>query len=191
MIATDDPELASELMYLRLRRIEDRTSVSVGSRVPLQACIGEVTAAIGLGQLERLDDILARRKHVEAWYLSEMQTFEGIKPPYLGADVDEVHWMLYVVHLGKRFTASARNQIVEDMESNAIETAPYSHPLHQQFHYQQLGGKRGQLPDAERIADRALALPLHAHLEEDQVKFVVKTLKDASVNVGAGAAIYL
>jgi dTDP-4-amino-4,6-dideoxygalactose transaminase len=141
-------------------------------------------------QLARRDSILARRKQVESYYHEQVQTFEGIKPPYVAADVDEVHWMLYVVHLGKRFTASARNQIVEDMESAGVELAPYCVPLHQDFHYQQLGWKRGQLSTTDRIADRALALPFHSNLDHDQVKFIVKTLKDACTNVGAGAAIY-
>ncbi|WP_085314698.1 DegT/DnrJ/EryC1/StrS family aminotransferase [Derxia lacustris] len=190
MIVTDDPTLATELNYLRERRVKDRSSVSVGSRVPLQAGISEVTAAIGAAQIERVDEILARRKAVEGWYQQHMEAFEGIKPPYLGPDVDEVHWMLYVVHLGKRFTASARAQIVEDMETQAVECAAYCHPLHQQFHYQTLGWKRGLLPDTERIGDRALALPLHGHVEEDQVRFIVKTLKETSINIGAGVAIY-
>ena len=190
MVVTDDPALATELGYLRQHRIEDRLSVSVGSRVPLQAGMSAVTAALGTAQLERIDEILARRKRVEVDYHAQMQSFEGIKPPYLAADVDEVHWMLYVVHLGKRFTASARAQLVDDMDANGIETAAYCNPLHQQFHYRQLGWKRGQLRNAERIGDRALALPLHGHLDTDQVAYIVKTLKDASVNVGAGAAIY-
>ena len=42
----------------------------------------------------------------------------------------------------------------------------------------------------EKIADRAVALPFHGHLSSDQVKFIVKTMKDSSSNVGAGAAIY-
>jgi hypothetical protein len=39
--------------------------------------------------------------------------------------------------------------------------------------------------------DRALALPLHTLLDEEQVQYIVKTLKDTATNVGAGAAIYL
>ncbi|OIQ71613.1 UDP-4-amino-4-deoxy-L-arabinose--oxoglutarate aminotransferase [mine drainage metagenome] len=191
MVVTDDDGLASELRMLRRRDMRDRSSISAGSRVPLQAGIGELTAALGLAQLARIDQILSSRKQVESWYLEQMRTFEGIKPPYLGQDVDEVHWMLYVVHLGARFTASARRQIIDDLGADHIETAAFCLPLHQQFHYQQLGMARGQLPLTERIADRSLALPLHAGLDADQVRFIVKTLKDASVNVGAGAAIYL
>ena len=190
MIVTDDAHLASELAYLRERKVKDRTSVSVGSRVPWQATMSDLDAALGLAQLGRIDEILTKRKQVEAWYHLEMQSFEGIKPPYLAEHIDEVHWMLYKIHLGKRFTGSARNQIIDDMDSNAVECAIYCMPLHQQFHYQQQGHKRGQLPNTERIADRSMCLPFHAHIDQDEVKFIVKTLKDASVNVGAGAAIY-
>jgi len=190
LLLTDDDALASELRYLRARSLGDRRSVSIGARVPLQAAMSELTAALGLGQLARIDEILARRKQVEVGYVEQMQSFEGIKPPYIGPDVDEVHWMLYMVHLGKRFTASACAQIVEDMGEEGVEAVMYCQPLHQQFHYQQLGWHRGQFPLAERISDRAIALPFHGHLTPEQVRFIVGTLKDSSVNVGAGAAIY-
>ncbi|MGM9428863.1 DegT/DnrJ/EryC1/StrS family aminotransferase [Hydrogenophaga sp. MI9] len=195
MLLTDDEALAIELRYLRQRRLSDRASVSIGSRVPLQAGMSELTAALGLVQLAELDERLLQRKQVEAWYHAEMQSFEGVKPPYLAEDVDEVHWMLYVVHLGKRFGASARTQMIDDMKSCGVETAAYSHPLHQQFFYMNasatVGRQRGVLPDTDRIGDRALALPLHTGLDTDQVRHIVKTLKDTATNVGAGAAIYL
>ena len=190
VLLTDDTALARELRYLRARSTADRRSVSVGARVPMQAQMSEPTAAIALAQLSRIDEILERRKTVEAAYLDQMLSFEGIKPPYVAPDVDVVHWMLYVVHLGKRFTASACAQIVEDLRTECIESALYCQPLHQQFHYTQAGWSRGRLPLTERVADRALALPLHAQLQPEQVRFIVETLKDSSINVGAGAAIY-
>src|SRR5471032_74049 len=107
MLVTDDDELVHELRYLRQRRVTDRASVSVGSWVPLQARMSDLSAAVGLAQLSELDARLAQRKQVETWYQEQMQSFEGIKPPYLAEDVEEVNWMLYVVHLGKRFTQSA------------------------------------------------------------------------------------
>ena len=190
MVVTDDDTLAMELRYLCTRAIRDRRSVSVGARVPLQASMSELTAALGAGQLARIADILARRKRVEGYYREQIQTFEGIKPPYLAPDVEEVHWMTYTVHLGKRFSVSSCEQIVEDMAAQSIEAVLYCQPLHQQFHYIRQGFKRGQFPLVERIADRAVALPFHTHLEADHVKFIVKTMKDSSLNVGAGAAIY-
>lgn len=195
MLVTDDDALVHELRYLRQRRLSDRHSVSVGSRVPLQAGMSELTAALGLAQLAGLDERLAVRKQVEVWYHQQMQSFEGVKPPYLAENVDEVHWMLYVVHLGKRFTASARAQMIDDLRAGGIEAAAYSHPLHQQHHYMEasgaIGHQRGLLHDTDRIGDRALALPLHTQMDATQVQYIVTTLKDTATNVGAGAAIYL
>lgn len=196
MLLTDDDTLVHELRYLRQRRVADRNSVSVGSRVPLQAGMSELTAALGLAQLAGLDERLAERKQVVAWYHEHMQSFEGVKPPYISVDVDEVHWMLYVVHLGKRFSGSARAQMIDDLLSCGIEAVAYSHPLHQQFFYMNTGDaigrqRGGLLRDTDRISDRALALPLHTQLDETQVTYIVKTLKDTATNVGAGAAIYL
>ena len=195
MLVTDDDEVVHELRYLRQRRLADRASVSVGSRVPLQAGMSEMTAALGLAQLDGLDARLDARRQVVAWYHEQMQSFEGVKPPYIGEGVDEVHWMLYVVHLGKRFSGSARAQMIDDLRSCGVETVAYSHPLHQQFYYMQasdaIGRQRGVLIDTDRIGDRALALPLHTLLDEEQVQYIVKTLKDTATNVGAGAAIYL
>jgi dTDP-4-amino-4,6-dideoxygalactose transaminase len=195
MLLTDDDALVHELRYLRQRRVADRASVSVGARVPLQAGMSEMTAALGLAQLAGLDERLEARKQVVAWYHEQMQSFEGVKPPYIGEGVDEVHWMLYVVHLGKRFSGSARAQMIDDLRACGVESVAYSQPLHQQFYYMHsgdsIGRQRGVLPDTDRIGDRALALPLHTLLDEEQVQHIVKTLKDTATNVGAGAAIYL
>lgn len=190
IVVTDDATLATELRYLRARSIGDRRSVSVGSRVPMQAMMSEPTAALAAGQLARIDEILERRHQVERWYLEQMQTFEGIKPPYVADGVEHVNWMLYTVHLGKRFTQSACAQIIEDMAEEMVEAVLYCQPLHQQFHYQKMGYQRQQFPLTERISDRAISLPFHGHLTADHVRFIVKVMKDSSLNVGAGAAIY-
>lgn len=190
MLLTDDDTLVHELRYLRQRRLADRKSVSVGARVPLQAGMSDLTAALGLSQLSELDERLAQRQQVVGWYQQHMQSFEGIKPPYMGEDVESIHWMLYVVHLGKRFSGSARTQIIDDLAACGVEAVAYSQPLHRQFAYVQAGQARGVLADTDRIGDRALALPLHTQMDDEQVKFIVSSLKDAATNVGAGAAIY-
>jgi dTDP-4-amino-4,6-dideoxygalactose transaminase len=105
-------------------------------------------------------------------------------------DVEDVHWFLYVVHLGTRFTRSARDQIIEDMRTEEIDVAAYSAPLHLQDFYRQLGWKKKDLFVTEKVADRALALPFHAHLTEDQIAFIVARAKESSINIGAGTPIY-
>ncbi len=190
MIATDDDDRAAAIRKLRSRRIDERASVVIGAVAPLQAQLSDLAAALGLAQLRRLDVLLARRKRVEAYYYDYLRSFEGIKDPYIAPDVDEVHWFLYVVHLGTRFSRSSRDSIVNDLHTEQIEAAAYSQPLHLQRRYFDMGYRRGDFFVTEKVADRAVALPFHAHLTEAQVAFIVGTMKDASINVGAGTAIY-
>jgi dTDP-4-amino-4,6-dideoxygalactose transaminase len=191
IVVTDDAEVATAIRHLRGRRPDERASVVIGSIPPHQACMSEIAAALGLTQLQRIDTILAKRKRVERWYNEHVQSFEGIKPPYAASDVEEVHWFLYVVHLGTRFTRSSRDAIVEDLRFEKIAASAFGHPLHTQRHYLDRGYRRGNFFVTEKVADRAVALPFHTHLTDEQVAFIVSTMKDASINVGAGAAIYL
>ena len=191
MIVTDDVDFARTLRYLRDRQPEQRYSISISRLLPLNARISEMTAALGIAQLRRIDDILARRKQVALWYEDQIKSFEGIKPPYLAPDVDEVNWFLYTVHLGTRFTQSSCRAIVDDMHTAGVEAALYSHPLYLERCYIEQGWRKGSCFVTEKVADRAIALPFHSHLDEEQIEFIVKTAKDASVNVGAGSAIYL
>ncbi len=191
MVVTDNADLAAALRHLRGRRIDQRSSLVLGATAPFQAGMSDVAAALGLAQLRRIDAILARRKRIEQWYLKYVQSFEGIKPPFVGPDVEEAHWFVYLVHLGTRFTKSSRDAIVEDLRTEQIEAAAFGHPLHTQRYYLDRGYRRGDFFVTEKVADRAVALPFHTHLTEDRIAFIVGTVKDASINVGAGTAIYL
>lgn len=190
MVVTDDVDLAVALRCQRDRSLAGRASVVSGATPPLHAAMSDMTAALGLAQLQRLGTILNTRKRVEEDYLAVMRSFEGIKPPYVAPDVTEVHWFLYVVHLGTRFPKAGRDAIIDDLATEEIEAAPYASPLHLQRHYRDLGWTRGDLFVTEKVADRAIALPFHAHLDAGEIAFIVETMKDSSVNVGAGAAIY-
>ncbi|KRQ96362.1 aminotransferase DegT [Bradyrhizobium valentinum] len=190
MVVTDDIDLAVGLRRHRAHRLDERSSVVVSSAAPHQAGMSDLTAALGLAQLRRLDEILERRRLAERLYNAHMQSFEGIKPPYVAPEATEVNWFLYLVHLGTRFTRSSRDAIVDDLRIEQVEAAAYCHPLHLQRHYFDLGYRHGDFLVTEKIADRALALPFHTHLTDDQIEFIVETIKDASINIGAGAAIY-
>lgn len=190
MLLTDDMDLAMAIRRLARRTLAERGSVSATVAPPLAVGMGEIVAALALSQLARIDVLLERRRGVQAMYDGFMQSFEGIKPPYIGPDIAEVHWFLYVVHLGTRFTKSGRDAILEDLAKEDIEAHAYSSPLHLQRAYRELGWKKGDLFVTEKVADRAIALPFHAHLTPEQIAFMVARLKDASINTGAGAAIY-
>ena len=190
MVVTDDVDIAMTMRRYRSHRPDERSSVVVSGTPAYQAGISDVSAALGLAQLTRLDEILERRRLVEQLYYSQVQSFEGIKDPYVGPDVTDVNWLLYLVHLGTRFSRSSRDAIIDDLRVEQVEAVAYANPLHLQRHYFDMGYRRGDYLVTEKVADRVVALPFHPHLTLDQIAFIVATMKDASINIGAGAAIY-
>ncbi|MDR3516818.1 MAG: DegT/DnrJ/EryC1/StrS family aminotransferase [Azospirillaceae bacterium] len=190
MVVTDDIDAVVALRRYRSHRLAERSSVVISATPPYQAGMSDLAAALGLAQLTRLDEILERRRTIENLYYKHVQSFEGIKDPYVAPDVTEVNFLFYLVHLGTRFSKSSRDAIIEDLRVEQVEAAAYCHPLHLQRYYLERGYRRGDFFVTEKIADRAVALPFHTHLPEDQIAFIVSTMKDASINVGAGAAIY-
>ncbi|MEA1675934.1 DegT/DnrJ/EryC1/StrS family aminotransferase [Nitrospirillum sp. BR 11163] len=190
MVVTDNTDVAMALRRQCRHRLTERTSVVVGGTAPYQAALSDLASALGLAQLRRLDEILEKRRGVQHLYFKYIQSFEGIKDPYIGPDVTEVNWFLYLVQLGTRFSRSSRDAIVEDLRLAEVEAAAFCQPLHLQRHYFDLGYRRGDFFVTEKVADRAVALPFHTHLGEDRIAHIVETMKDASINVGAGAAIY-
>ncbi len=191
IVVTDDQDVAMALRRYRMHRLEERPSVVVGKAPAYNVGMTNITAALALVQLERLEVILERRKRSEYWYYDYVKCFEGIKDPYVAPEVTEVHWFLYIVHLGTRFSRSSRDGIIDDLKKEEIESAAYSVPLHLQPHYFDLGYRKKDFLVTEKVADRAVVLPFHAHLSEDQISFIVGTMKDASINIGAGAEITL
>lgn len=190
MVVTDDAALAAICRLHARRPLSARASVSATGVLPLDAGMGSLAAALGRVQLHRLPELLERRRLIAALYDIHMQSFEGIKPPYAAPEVSEQHWMLYLAHLGTRFSRSSRDAILDDLAGAGIDAVAYSSPLHLQRRYFEEGWRRGDLLVAEKIADRAIALPFHAHLRPEEIEFIVDTAKDSSLNVGAGAAIY-
>ncbi|AJP72708.1 DegT/DnrJ/EryC1/StrS family aminotransferase [Sphingomonas hengshuiensis] len=190
MLVTDDVDLAMALRRSRRHAPGDRISLSITTSAPYGVGMSEIAAALALSQLRRIDVILERRRLITNLYDHFIQSFEGIKPPYVAPDVVEAHWFLYVVHLGTRFTRSGRDQIIEDLATEDIAAEPYSVPMHLQARYRALGWAKGDLFVTEKVADRAIALPFHAHLTDDQIAFVVSRMKESSINSGAGTPIY-
>ncbi|NNM57807.1 MAG: hypothetical protein HKL97_11690 [Acidocella sp.] len=100
-----------------------------------------------------------------------------------------MHWMFYLVHLGTRFSRSSRDVIAAGLHGAGVEVLAYSSPLHLQRPYLDAGYRRSDFLVTEKIANRAITLPFHAHLTAGEIEFIVETLKDVSINIGAGTAI--
>jgi dTDP-4-amino-4,6-dideoxygalactose transaminase len=136
----------------------------------------DVQAAIGIGQLEKLDRLLAMRAAVAERY---GQLLDGVEVELLCAD-DADHrrsWFVYVVVLPG---GADRDRVIEELRAQGIGAADYVPCVHlQPYMRETYGFAEGMCPVAEDIAARTLALPFYPQLEAEDQERVVEALRAA------------
>ena len=139
--------------------------------------IDDIRAAIGLGQLEKLDRILAARSEVAGRYGDLLADIEGLGLPCPDDADHERSWFVYVVELPER---TDREAVIASLEDHGIGTARYLPCIHLQSYMQErYGFAEGLCPVAEAKSARTLALPFHARLALDDQAYVAATLRAA------------
>ena len=135
----------------------------------------DVQAAIGIAQLEKLDEILARRGEVAARYGELLAGIDGVEVP-LADDADHRRsWFVYVVKLAPELD---RDRVMEGMRSRGVAVAEYVPCIHlQPYMRERYGFAEGLCPVAEDASRRTLALPFTTALEADDQERVVETLR--------------
>jgi perosamine synthetase len=139
--------------------------------------IDDIRAAIGLGQLEKLDRILAGRSEVAGRYGELLAGVEGLGLPCPDDDDHERSWFVYVVELPEDVD---REAVIAVLQEHGIGTARYLPCIHlQSYMRERYGFREGMFPVAEEKSRRTLALPFHARLAAEDQAFVADTLRRA------------
>ncbi len=179
-VTTNDEGEHELLVSLRNQGRLETTSWLLHGRLGYNYRLDDVSAALGIGQLEKLDRILARRAEVAARY-TELLADIDVEPP-LADDEDHVRsWFVYVVRLPK---TTDRDSVARLMQERGVATAPYVPSIHlQPYMRERYGFREGMLPVSEDCSARTLALPFHARLDRDDQEYVVETLRAALASV--------
>ena len=137
----------------------------------------DLQAAIGLGQLEKLDRILELRGAAARRYGDLLAALDGVEAP-LADDPDHVRsWFVYVVKLR---AGVDRDAVMETLRQEGIGTAEYVPCIHlQPFMRERFGFGEGLSPVAEEIASRTMALPFYTQIEPEDQERVVTVLATA------------
>ncbi len=147
------------------------------SRLGYNYRLSDVAAALGVAQLERLEEILERRAAVAARYAELLAGVDGVE--LLTAD-DADHkrsWFVYVVLLDP---AVDRNGVMARLAEDGIAAKPYLPSIHLQPYYRErFGYREGMLPASEAASARSLALPFHTTLAAEDQERVVDSLRRA------------
>lgn len=136
--------------------------------------LDDLSCALGLAQLERLDELLAARARVAALYNEALAGVEGLDLPCPDEGGDRRSWFVYVVQLPRE---QDRDETVVALRERGVDSKPYLPAIHlMSFYRERFGHREGQFPVCEDVARRSLALPFFPELGDAQVERVVEAL---------------
>ncbi|WP_026691180.1 DegT/DnrJ/EryC1/StrS family aminotransferase [Alteribacter aurantiacus] len=138
--------------------------------------MSELQAAVGVGQMERLYDILQKREKVANRYKQLLQEYDV--DVTLPSVLSKCHmsWFVFIVILPK---AVERAVIIEKLGDKGIQTKPYFPSIHLQKSYvDRFGYKEGDFPISEAMSKRTLAIPFHTMLMPEEQRYVIEGLKE-------------
>jgi perosamine synthetase len=189
MIVTDDDRLADMCRSLRNQgrpapRPEDADQPMPGlgswlhhERIGWNYRLNEISAALGVAQMSRLDQILEERQRVAERYTNRLLGHSDLITPTIEPETS-MSWFVYVVRLSDRFTADDRQMLIDGLRRHDIGAADYFPPVHLLAPYRELYGYApGDFPAAESVAERTLALPFHTQMTARDIDLVCQTLE--------------
>jgi perosamine synthetase len=178
MIITDDDAFAGLCRSLRNQGREGMAWLA-HNRLGFNYRLDEMSAAVGVAQMHRLDEILDKRRKVARMYMERLMTSRYVIIPTLGAD-ELMSWFVFVVKLNDLFEVGDRDEVIEDLRADGIGCSNYFPPIHlQPYIAQKFGHKPGDFPVTEYVAARTLALPFFGKMNRSQVNHVCDALEEA------------
>ncbi len=176
MVVTHDPQIASTIRALRNQGRTNTNDWFQHSEIGYNYRLPEMSCALGISQLKRIDAILQRRQEIAAKYHNKLKCIAGLKLPPLEVPRRKLSWFVYVARLGEKFSQIHRDWIVSEMHRRGIPCARYFAPIHLQPAYRSTPKSQTHLPVTESEASRCLALPFFNRLEDNQINEVCENL---------------
>lgn len=177
-IVTDDEGMADLCRSLRNHGRSKGGGWLEHERLGYNYRLSDIHCALGIAQLERLDEILRNRERVAQLYNERLKEIDEVVILYVSPDVRK-SWFVYVIRLSDDFTREDRDRILQELKGRGIGCSNYFSPIHlQPFYRKMFSYKEGDFPVTEAIAARTIALPFYGNLAEEEIEFVCDHLKE-------------
>ncbi|HEY9121694.1 MAG TPA: DegT/DnrJ/EryC1/StrS family aminotransferase [Brevefilum sp.] len=181
MIITDDDEAADFMRALRNQGRAPGDTWLQHTFLGYNYRLDEMSAALGLSQIRRLESLLEKRAQVADWYAEHLENIEEVTPPQLVKNTTKVSWFVYVIQVDEKIDRDRLALILEEM---GVPVRPYFSPIHTQpYMVKMFGYQQGDFPVTEDLGNRSLALPFSGRMSEEEVLTVCQRLAEALVSV--------
>ena len=177
MIVTDDDAAAVMMRALRNQGRAPGDTWLEHTHLGYNYRLDEMSCALGVTQMRRLDELLAKRQRVADWYSQRLAEIAWVEPPTALPSTTRLGWFVYVIRLARGVD---RGEVMARLEAAGIPSRPYFSPIHlQPYMVQRFGYQPGDFPVTEDLGARGLALPFSSVMTEGQVSAVCQALMQA------------
>jgi len=179
MLVTDKDDVRQRVLFLRDHGRKPGDTAFFNTEVAYKYKMSSMQAALGLAQLERIDELIERKRQIFAWYQEDLAKVEGITLNREPIGTKNTYWMVTVI-LDHKFGIK-KERLIELMSTRNIDCRPFFHPLSSLPAYGHLSKakearKRNQV--SYQISPYGINLPSSLSITKEEIVYVCEVLKD-------------
>lgn len=177
VIVTDDDQAAALMQALRNQGRAPGDTWLSHTYLGYNYRMDEMSAALGVVQMSRLEELLAKRQQAADWYAERLAEISAVEAPYIDPSTTRMSWFVYVIRLAHGID---RAVVAQRLAERGVPVRPYFLPIHlQPYMVERFGFQPGDFPITEDLGQRGLALPFSGKMTESQVDLVCRALAES------------
>lgn len=181
-VLTDSKEIYEKLILIRSHGRIDKENYFMSADSPDYVTLGynwrisAMTAALGLSQLKKLNNLISMRIKNSEYLSSQLSKFSFIETPK-SPDSGICNYMMYTIRV--RSGKEVRNQLHDFMTKKGIQTKVIFEPIHlTEFYRKKFGYKEGLLSRTELVSQEVLTLPMYPHLQKHEIDYIIESVSE-------------
>ena len=183
MLVTNSTDIYDKVLFYRDHGRKPGDVMFLNRQVAYKYKMSSLQAAIGLAQLERVEELIARKRQIFKWYQQQLNSFDGLQMNYEAPDTTNTYWMVTVIidpKLGLK-----KEKLMQLMESRNISCRPFFSPLSMVPAYEkctEAGLAKTRNTTSYTISPYGINLPSGMNMDAEKVIYVCDMLQDLLSN---------
>lgn len=176
MVVTNDSELAKKARKVSSLSYGPANNRFMHEKIGFNYRMPNLTAAIGCAQLEKIEEIIEKKRNIAKFYSNNLSNIKQLQLPVEKDYAFNVFWMYHIVF--KSNATGKRNFLLEKLKAKGVDTRNSFVPLNQQNVYIEMGiVKPNDCPNANFVGENGFYLPSGPNIDNKDLEYVVNSLK--------------
>jgi perosamine synthetase len=178
MLVTDRDDLYQRILFLRDHGRKPGDRLFYNTEVAYKYKMSSMQAALGLAQLERIEELIDRKRQIFSWYRAELDSLSGITLNYEPPNTKNTYWMVTAIF--DSYLGLDKHQIMDALSNKQIDTRPFFHPLSSLPAYEHLPAARlahDRNQSSYQISKYGINLPSGMNIKLEDVAYISQQLK--------------